>query len=110
MGIKVYAETGKLIHIGRMGENLATTVVFDVSSQLQSLGSGGNFTLLVLQDKELTEVELELAENTTYLEWDITSDYTPKEGKGKCQIVYTNDEKISKSKIYEIVVTLGFSI
>lgn len=108
MGIKVYAETGKLIHIGRMGENLATTVVFDVSSQLQSLGSGGDFTLLVLQDKELTEVELELAENTTYLEWDITSDYTPKEGKGKCQLIYEVGEKISKTDIYEIIVTFGY--
>ena len=108
MGIKVYAETGKLIHIGRMGENLATTVVFDVSSQLQSLGSGGDFTLLVLQDKELTEVELELAENTAYLEWDITSDYTPKEGKGKCQLIYEVGEKISKTDIYEIIVTFGY--
>ena len=108
MGIKVYAETGKLIHIGRMGENLATTVVFDVSSQLQSLGSGGDFTLLVLQDKELTEVELELAENTTYLEWDITADYTPKEGKGKCQLIYEVGEKISKTDIYEIIVTFGY--
>lgn len=108
MGIKVYAETGKLIHIGRMGENLATTVVFDVSSQLQSLGSGGDFTLLVLQDKELIEVELELAENTTYLEWDITADYTPKEGKGKCQLIYEVGEKISKTDIYEIIVTFGY--
>ncbi len=108
MGIKVYAETGKLIHIGRMGENLATTVMFDVSSQLQSLGSGGDFTLLVLQDKELTEVELELAENTTYLEWDITADYTPKEGKGKCQLIYEVSEKISKTDIYEIIVTFGY--
>lgn len=108
MGIKVYAETGKLIHIGRMGENLATTVVFDVSSQLQSLGSGGDFTLLVLQDKELTEVELELAENTTFLEWDITSDYTPKEGKEKCQLIYEVGEKISKTDIYEIIVTFGY--
>lgn len=108
MGIKVYAETGKLIHIGRMGENLATTVVFDVSSQLQSLGSGGDFTLLVLQDKELTEVELELAENTTFLEWDITTDYTPKEGKGKCQLIYKVGEKISKTDIYEIIVTFGY--
>ena len=108
MGIKVYAETGKLIHIGRMGENLATTVVFDVISQLQSLGSGGDLTLLVLQDKELTEVELELAENTTYLEWDITSDYTPREGKGKCQLIYEVGEKISKTDIYEIIVTFGY--
>lgn len=108
MGIKVYAETGKLIHIGRMGENLATTVVFDVSLQLQSLGSGGDFILLVLQDKELTEIELELAEDTTFLEWDITTDYTPKEGKGKCQLIYEVGEKISKTDIYEIIVTFGY--
>jgi len=108
MGIKVYAETGKLIHLGRMGENLATTVVFDVSPQLQSLGSDGDFTLLVLQDKELMEVELELAEDTTFLEWDITTDYTPKEGKGKCQLIYEVGEKISKTDIYEIIVTFGY--
>lgn len=108
MGIKVYAETGKLIHIGRQGENLATEVLFDVSSQLESLGNNGDFTLLIFQEGELIEEGINLVENTTYCRWDITSVYTLKEEKGKCQIVYKVGDKISKTEIYDMIVTFGY--
>lgn len=108
MAIKVYAEAGKPIHIGRMGENLATEVIFNIEEQITSIGAGGTFSLLILQNNELTKINLVQIDNS-HIKWDIISDYTPKKGKGKCQIVYKKEANlISKSCIYDLEVTLGF--
>lgn len=49
MAIIVPAIAGKVIHIGRAGEHLATTVTFDVSDWLEEFGSNGTFILYVQQ-------------------------------------------------------------
>ena len=108
MAIQIYAESGKPIHIGRMGENLATEVIFNIEEQITSIGADGTFSLLILQNDELTEINLAQIDNS-HIKWDIISDYTPKKGKGKCQIVYKKEANlISKSCIYDLEVTLGF--
>lgn len=107
MAIKVYAETGKPIHIGRIKENLATTVVFDVSNQIQNFGSDGEFTLLIFQENTLFEESITYKGNLV-LEWDVAQDRLLKKGEGKCQLVYENNSVISKSDIYDLVVTYAF--
>ena len=110
MAIKVYAEIGKLNHIGRVGENKAETLVFDVSKIIDNLGTGGAFTLLIRQNGILsTETGTNnLSYNSTnkILEWNITSNYTTAANRGKCQIVYQKTGGIIvKSEIYDIIVT-----
>lgn len=113
MAIKVFAENGKLIHIGREGENLATIVIFDVEKQL-SLGNDGAFKILVLQDGKLSEItpvpanDLDL--DSKLLFWNITSNNTLKKGKGRCQIVYTIGNIVGKSDIYDFIVTEGYTV
>lgn len=111
MGIKIFAENGKLIHIGRRKEHLASVIIFDVSKQLD-LGLGGAFKILVLQDGELSEIIPVAANdlNTTNktLQWTIVKNNVLKEGKGRCQIVYTIGSIVSKSEIYDFIVTEGF--
>lgn len=108
MGIKIFAESRKIIHIGRMGENLATAVIFNVSEQIAAIGANGTFSLLVLQNGELSEVSLVQIDDSQ-VEWDITSNYTLKKGKGKCQVIYkVNNTIISKSEIYDLIVTFGY--
>lgn len=105
MAIQIYAESGKINHIGRVGENLATTVIFDVSDQIDNFGSGGNFTLLIQQNGILN------TENLTYtnkqVEWYVTDAYTSLAGQGRVQIVYKKGDIISKSEIYKIMVTIA---
>jgi hypothetical protein len=45
--VKVYARSGSLLHLGKVGENGATTVIFDVADWLEEFGGNGTFTLLV---------------------------------------------------------------
>ena len=107
MAIQIYVESGKPIHIGRMGENLAVTINFDIKYFLDNFGNTGNFKILLLQD-ELIEIEEDLEVNNNLLKWTIISDYTLKKGEGKCQVVYQVDSLISKSEIFEIFVSEGF--
>ena len=107
MGIKVFAESRKLIHIGRIGENLATTVIFDVSDQVNAIGQNGTFSLLILLNNELNEIPL-IQIDDSHIEWDITSDYTINKGKGKCQVIYKINNLVAKSEIYDFIITFGY--
>lgn len=107
MGIKIFAESKKIIHIGRIGENLATTVIFNIKEQIDAIGQNGTFSLLILQNKELAEISLTQI-NNFQVAWDVTSDHTLKKGKGKCQIVYNKNNNISKSEIFDFIVTFGY--
>ena len=49
----VYANSSDIIHIGRVGENKATTVAFDVTDWIKDFGNEGNFQLLVEKDSEI---------------------------------------------------------
>lgn len=48
----VYANSSDMIHIGRVGENKATTVAFDVTDWIEEFGEG-NFNLLVEKDSKI---------------------------------------------------------
>lgn len=112
MGIKVFAENEKLIHIGRVGENLATIIVFNVEKQLD-FGTNGTFKILVNQNGELSEITPSINSlniNDKTLEWNILENNTLEKGKGRCQIVYTIGSIISKSEIYDFIVTEGYSV
>lgn len=112
MAIRVYAEIGKLNHIGRVGENKAEILVFDVDKQITSFGTGGEFTLLIRQNGELFTEEqgstlIYINANKT-VEWTVTNTYTTIANQGKCQLVYTKNDGIIKSEIYDIIVTEAF--
>lgn len=109
MSIKVPATTGKIIHIGRAGENLATTVTFDIKEWYDQFGIGGTFTLFVQQNglgyylQPLVD-DQPSAEDPT-VEWLVTNSNTIEPGLGKCELSYVKDEVVVKSVIYDIVVT-----
>lgn len=110
MAIKVYEQNQELLHIGREGENFATTIIFDVSKQINNFGIDGNFSLLILQENQLFIENENISYNNINktLEWNVTNNYVLKKGEGKCQIVYIINNIISKSDIYNIIVTEGF--
>ena len=127
MAVIIPAIAGKVRHLGRAGENLATTVRFDVSDWLEEFGTGesleksGVFSLYVQQGgdniypQELVQRKAySLVEN--FVEWQVTNSNTSTVGMGKCELHYsldtgeTDDDgqeiyQIVKSIIYDIVVT-----
>lgn len=114
MAIKVYAEIGKLNHIGRVGENKAETLIFDVSKIIDNFGASGVFSLFVNQNGDLTTINsgsnLSYNSNNKTVEWTITSQHTTGVSRGKCQIVYkiSSSGVITKSEVYDIVVTEAY--
>lgn len=92
----VSAIAGQIIHIGRAGEHLATTVSFDVSDWLAEAsqvypGEDGYFTLYVHQTgfgyyEQLISQPGDEAEGQ--VRWHITNSNTAIIGIGKCELVY----------------------
>ena len=115
MAIIVPATAGKIINLGRAGENLATTVVFDVNDWIKStseggFGSTGTFALFVQQGGGgyyLQTLEESSAARLTdgLVKWNVTEANTTTVGLGKCELAYTINQVIVKSIIYDIVVT-----
>lgn len=104
MAIRVPATMGKIIHIGRAGENLATIVTFDVSDWIADFGSGGTFNLYVEQGSGNIYPQ-EIETNGSTVEWNVTSTNTAVVGLGKCELFYNKNNVVVKSAIYDIVVT-----
>ena len=115
MAITVPAVAGKIINLGRAGENLATTVTFDVSDWIKPINEGGfgktgTFTLFVQQGGGgyyLQVLEKSAAAELTdnLVKWHVGETNTAAVGLGKCELAYTINNVIVKSVIYDIVVT-----
>ena len=105
------------IHIGSTGENLATTVVFDISDWYKAYGDG-EVNLIIEQDSliyvQAVEKVLDEANNKFEVHWVVTNQNTQTSGVGKCELTYivsilkddgTEENLLKKSAVYEFVVT-----
>ncbi len=103
MAIVVPAVPGKIIHIGRAGENLATTIEFDVSQWLEEFGTEGTFTLFVqqngvgyyVQDIEKTSGAAVSADGGK-VKWNVVNSNTINAGLGKCELAYAKQSNTKK--------------
>ena len=103
MAIVVPAVPGKIIHIGRAGENLATTIEFDVGQWLEEFGTEGTFTLFVqqngvgyyVQDIEKTSGADVFADGKK-VKWNVVNSNTINAGLGKCELAYAKQSNIEK--------------
>lgn len=114
MAIEVLAIAGKIINLGRAGENLATTVVFDVSSWIEEFGENGTFSLFVQQGTNEYYLQTVTGPLNGKVKWNITNNNTAIVGLGKCELSYTKtsnqDNIVVKSMIYDIMVTNALDI
>lgn len=105
----VSAVAGQLIHIGRAGEHLATTISFDVSDWLAEASqvypseyNDGYFTLYVHQTgigyyEQLISQPGDEAEGQ--VRWHVTNSNTSIIGMGKCELVYSITSNVPKTII-----------
>lgn len=98
----IYAKSGTTIHIGRVGENLATDVVFDISTWVEEYGQG-TAELVINQNGE-TYPQYTIREDNL-IKWKVTNSNTSEAGMGKCELFYLVDEIKVKSAIYDFIVT-----
>ena len=109
MAITIFATPGKAINLGRAGENLATTVKFDISDWTTEFGAGGIFNLFVQQNGVGYYIQT-ITQSGNYIEWNVTSANTATIGMGKCELQYVVNTVIVKSIIYDIIVTTSLDV
>lgn len=91
------------IYLGRAGENGVVTVQFDYSDWVEEFGEGT--VALVLkraEDEEAFPVPISALNGVAT--WAVTSVHTAQEGKGYCELIYTIDEQVAKSMIWQTIV------
>lgn len=94
-----------MLSLGRAGEHLACTIVFDVSDWKAEFGPGTT-DLLVQRCGEETAYPAELRPGPTgQMLWDVTRTDTAKAGNGRVQLVYLVDGRIVKSAMYRTWVS-----
>ena len=102
----IYAKSGVTIHIGRVGEHLATDVIFDISNWVEEYGEG-TAELVVNQNGESYPQFTTREDN--HIIWTVTNSNTADAGMGKCELFYlanrNGERSIVKSAIYDIIVT-----
>lgn len=106
MAITVPAVSGKIIHIGRAGENLATTVAFDVNQWLEEFGTEGTFTLFVQQNgvgyyvQDIVHTSgAQVETDGGIVQWNVVNSNTINAGLGKCELAYAKESNVSKPTI-----------
>lgn len=86
--------------IGRLGENEATTVVFDISGWWRELYGDGAFSLVNLRPGDSDAYPCVIEQDAATVKWTVQSADLAKQGYGKCELIYTVGETIAKSEIY----------
>lgn len=101
--IDIYAHSGMAVNLGRVGENQARRVIFDVTNW-NAKYPGATITLL---NEPPGATDAYPVQNVTVdgdnVYWIIESADVPKYGCGRCELIATQDEVIVKSEIYGTV-------
>lgn len=103
----INANSSSVLHIGRVGENNATKVVFDISKWIEEYGKG-EVTLVIEQNEVIsligtTDPALQFEGNK--VTWLVSDAFTKMEDRGKCELYYSIDDRKVKSALFDIVVT-----
>lgn len=100
--IIIIAEPGKKVHLGRIGENEARAVQFDIS-QTQAEFPGASFSVLNMrpQDPDAYPVNGQYIRiEGSNLYWTLQSGDLTEDGLGECELKATVDGVIVKSEIW----------
>ena len=90
--------------IGYNGENDVRAVQFDVTEWLENYGPGGNFTLVFKRPTQSNAYPCPVTLEGNIATWMVQSSDLQYVGTGQAQLVYSNDPKIKKTKIYDVIV------
>lgn len=101
--IKIKAIPGKLIMLGKQGENLAREVVFDVSGVRAEFGDGA-FRLSAKRPGESDAYPATVTETGDTVVWALTGADTQNAGRGQCELAYYAEETRLKTWTYDTAI------
>ena len=103
----INANSNNVLHIGRVGENNATKVVFDISKWIEEYGNG-EVSLVIEQNGVISligTIDPALQFEGNKVTWLVSDAFTKMENRGKCELYYSIDNVKVKSVLFDIVVT-----
>lgn len=101
--IEIKAIPGKLIMLGKQGENLAREVVFDVSGVRAEFGDGA-FRLSAKRPGEADAYPATVTETGDTVVWALTGADTQNAGRGQCELAYYAGETRLKTWTYDTAI------
>lgn len=101
--IEIKAVPGKLIMLGKQGENLAREVVFDVSGVRAEFGDGA-FRLSAKRPGESDAYPATVTETGDTVVWALTGADTQNAGRGQCELAYYAGETRLKTWTYDTAI------
>lgn len=101
--IEIKAVPGKLIMLGKQGENLAREVVFDVSGVRAEFGDGA-FRLSAKRPGEADAYPATVTETGDTVVWALTGADTQNAGRGQCELAYYAGETRLKTWTYDTAI------
>lgn len=101
--IEIKAIPGKLIMLGKQGENLAREVVFDVSGVRAEFGDGA-FRLSAKRPGESDAYPATVTETGDTVVWALTGADTQNAGRGQCELAYYAGETRLKTWTYDTAI------
>lgn len=104
LNLNANAACDKIIRIGYEGENIVTSITFDLKAWTEAYGLGV-VTLLVQRHGDTSAYLVPLTIEDGSATWLITNTDCAKSGKGAVQLVYTVGEKIKKSSIFAVTTS-----
>jgi len=91
------------IVIGRRGETEATSVVFDISSLIETYGPG-TCQLLAKLPGAATAYPVAVAADGTNVIWTVTDADTSVKGSGECELYYYANNTLAKTLVWSTVI------
>jgi hypothetical protein len=101
--IEIKAVPGKLIMLGKQGENLAREVIFDVSGVRAEFGDG-TFRLSAKRPGESDAYPATVTETGDTVVWALTGADTQNAGRGQCELAYYAGEIRLKTWTYDTAI------
>lgn len=101
--IEIKAVPGKLIMLGKQGENLAREVIFDVSGVRAEFGDG-TFRLSAKRPGESDAYPATITETGNTVVWALTGADTQNAGHGQCELAYYAGEARFKTWTYDTAI------
>ena len=101
--IKTYAHPGGIITLGRQGENMARQVVFDLSAWSAVYGAG-TAQLIAQRAGDASPYPVSIEQTDTAAVWTVSAADTSVVGDGKVELLYTVDDVVVKSEIWQTSV------
>lgn len=101
--IEIKAVPGKLIMLGKQGENLAREVIFDVSGVRAEFGDGA-FRLAAKRPGEADAYPATVTETGDTVVWRLTGADTQNAGRGQCELAYYAGETRLKTWTYDTAI------